>query len=185
MNSKIRHLSIAFLCILAFIFSYTLARASVKDLSPLWNFGKTKIYSCYADENITSESAFYPLVEAQQFYNTKDYEKALESLDLIINNYATKAKEIQSSLQEAPWMSKEDVYNCRELNAVGTALLIKGLIYLKLKNLEVAGKLINEQISSYSYAHCWNPDGWFVRIEYKAEELLDEINHRQGKMSNP
>lgn len=159
----------------------TLSHSSPKDLSPFWNSSKTKIYPCYADDNLTLESPFYSLIEAQRLYNIKKYKEALEPLDVIINNYADRAQEIQNSLQEKPWMSKEDVFRCRELNAVGAALVTKGLIYIKLKDLETAEKLLNEHRSHYAYSDCWNPSGWFVGLGYKSEELLDEIHHRQGK----
>lgn len=151
------------------------------DLYEFSNSRKTIIYACYADGHLETDGDFYALIEAQELYNQKEYEKALPYLSTIIEKNRAQAVNLQSSLKEKPWESKERIWINKELNAVGTALVIQGMVYYKLGQLEMAEASLNKQISEYPYAKCWNQKGWFIDLEGEADRILKEIHRKQKR----
>lgn len=144
----------------------------------MYSSNRSQIFACYAEEYPTPASPFYGLIEAQLLYNKKEYAKALPHLDKIIATHAAKARDSQQMLKEHVWESKERIFTFKELNAVGAALVIKGLIYLRLNDKELAEKSLQEQLDNYLYAYCWNPEGWFIRLDRVSTKLLlEEIHH--------
>lgn len=175
LNRKNKIVYLSFVYALISLFSLSVTSYASKNIWGMWNSKRTKIDVCSAGPDLSAESKFSALLEAQSFYNDKEFDSALKNLDSIINIYGEKAKEMQNSLTEKPWMSKEDVFKYKELNAVGTALLIKALIYYKFKEFDKAKVTLNDQINNYAFAQCWNPKGWFVSQDVLAEELLEEM----------
>ncbi|MDP3143213.1 MAG: tetratricopeptide repeat protein [Candidatus Omnitrophota bacterium] len=89
--------------------------------------------------------------------------------------YAGKAKEMQVSLKEYPWKSKEEIFSYWALNDVGTCLFIQGEAYKRANKTLEAQKAFNRIIAEFSYAQCWDSKGWFWKPVDGAREKLAEI----------
>ncbi|MDP2653672.1 MAG: tetratricopeptide repeat protein [Candidatus Omnitrophota bacterium] len=99
-----------------------------------------------------------------------------------IELYADKAKEMQSSLSEYPWESKETIFSYWALNDVGACLFIKGEAYKNAGKNDEAKKAYKELVDGYFYSQCWDPGpdpanapGWFWKPAEAAQMKLDEL----------
>ena len=90
--------------------------------------------------------------------------------------YSAKAKEMQSSLKEYPWESKEKTMTYWALNDVGTALFILGEAYRNANKKEEASEAYKKLIDEYFYAQCWDPQGWFWKPAEAAQQKLGEMD---------
>lgn len=93
--------------------------------------------------------------------------------------YEGKAKEMQKSLTEYAWESKEKIFSYWALNDVGTALFAKGEYYRKAGNIEEAKKAYQKLIDEFSYAQCWDPQGWFWKPAEAAAEKLATLDAKK------
>lgn len=104
----------------------------------------------------------------------------LESVDAYVGKclelYEDEAVEMQKSLSEYPWESKEKIFSYWALNDVGTCLFIKGEAYKNAGNKAEAAKAFKKLVDQYSYAQCWDPQGWFWKPAEAAQQKLDELN---------
>ncbi len=91
--------------------------------------------------------------------------------------YSAKAKEMQASLKEYPWESKEKTMSYWALNDVGTALFILGEAYRNAGNKGEAAKAYKQLIDQYFYAQCWDPQGWFWKPAEAAQQKLGEMEN--------
>ena len=103
----------------------------------------------------------------------------LEGVDAYVNKclelYSDKAKEMQQSLNEYPWESKEKIFSYWALNDVGTCLFIKGEAYKNAGKAAEAKKAYKKLIDEFSFAQCWDPQGWFWKPKEAAEQKLDQL----------
>lgn len=95
-----------------------------------------------------------------------------------INQYGSKAKDMQSSLSEYPWESKEKIFSYWALNDVGTCLFIQGEAYQNAGKLEEAKQAYQKLIDEYSFAQCWDPQGWFWKPAEAAQQKLDQLGKK-------
>ena len=91
--------------------------------------------------------------------------------------YAGKAKEMQASLKEYPWESKEKTFSYWALNDVGTALFILGEAYQNAGKKEEAVSAYKRVINEFFYAQCWDPGGWFWKPSEAAQQKLGELDN--------
>ncbi len=92
-----------------------------------------------------------------------------------VDLYGTKARDMQNSLTEYPWESKDKIFEYWALNDVGTALYIQGEALRKAgKNVE-AKQAYQKLVDQYYYAQCWDPKGWFWKPAEAAQQALDEL----------
>ncbi|MBF0490038.1 MAG: tetratricopeptide repeat protein [Candidatus Omnitrophica bacterium] len=89
--------------------------------------------------------------------------------------YASKAKEMQSRLQDYASGSKENIFKYWALNDVGTAWFILGEAYRMSGNKEEAIRSFNKVISDFSYSQCWDIKGWFWKPAQAAKEKIAMI----------
>jgi len=89
--------------------------------------------------------------------------------------YSAKAKEMQASLKEYPWESKEKTMSYWALNDVGTVLFVLGEAYRNAGKKEEAAKAYKQLIDEYFYAQCWDPQGWFWKPAEAAQQKLGEM----------
>ncbi|MBI3601280.1 MAG: tetratricopeptide repeat protein [Candidatus Omnitrophica bacterium] len=94
-----------------------------------------------------------------------------------VDLYAAKAKEMQSSLKEYPWESKEKTFSYWALNDVGTALFILGEAYRGAGKKEDAVQAYKKVIDDYFYAQCWDPQGWFWKPAEAAQQKLGDMDN--------
>ena len=91
--------------------------------------------------------------------------------------YGTKAKEMQTSLKEYPWESKEKTMSFWALNDVGTGLFVLGEAYRNAGKKEDAAQAYKKLVDEYFYAQCWDPQGWFWKPAEAAQQKLGELDN--------
>ena len=94
-----------------------------------------------------------------------------------VSSYGPKAKEMQASLKEYPWESKEKTMSYWALNDVGTGLFILGEAYRNAGKKEDAAQTYKKLIDEYFYAQCWDPQGWFWKPAEAAQQKLGELDN--------
>lgn len=105
-----------------------------------------------------------------------DTEAVLTYTDKCMQLYGAKAKEMQASLTEYAWESKEKIFSYWALNDVGTSLFIKGDALMKAGKTEEAKAAFQSVVNDYFYAQCWDPQGWFWKPADAAKQKLEELN---------
>ena len=105
----------------------------------------------------------------------QDLEAVLAYTNKCLELYQVKAQEMQKSLTEYPWESKEKIFSYWALNDVGTCLFIKGEAFRNAGNMDEAKKAYKNLVDSYSYSQCWDPKGWFWKPSEAAQQKLDEL----------
>ncbi len=93
----------------------------------------------------------------------------------IMELYSAKAKDMQASLKEYPYESKEKTNSYWALNDVGTALFVLGEAYRQAGKKEEAADAYKKLIDEYFYAQCWDPKGWFWKPAEAAQQKLGEM----------
>jgi len=94
-----------------------------------------------------------------------------------VDLYGGKAKDMQASLKEYPWESKEKTMSYWALNDVGTALFILGEAYQNAGKKDDATKAYKRVINEFFYAQCWDPGGWFWKPSEAAQQKLGELDN--------
>jgi len=114
--------------------------------------------------------------KAWKALNDKNLEGVTTYVNKCLELYGDKAKEMQKSLTEYAWESKDKIFSYWALNDVGTALFIKGEAERNAGNIEEAKKAYHKLIDEYSYAQTWDPQGWFWKPAEAAAEKLDALD---------
>lgn len=114
-------------------------------------------------------------VKAWQALADNDTDAVVSYVNKCLELYGEKAKEMQDSLTEYPWESKEKIFEYWALNDVGTCLFIKGEAFRKAGIPEVAEKAFRTLVDEYYYSQCWDPAGWFWKPAEAAQQKLDEL----------
>jgi len=134
--------------------------------------GSTLDFGDYTSETLT--------VKAWDALNKDSLEDVLAYTNKCIDLYAGKAKEMQASLMEFPWgktldEEKEKTFALWALNDVGTCYFIQGEAYKKAGKNKEAKDAYGKVTSDYSYAKCWDPQGWFWKVADGAQMKLGEL----------
>ncbi len=106
----------------------------------------------------------------------KNAETAEAYVNKCLELYGDKAIEMQESLDEYPWESKEDVFSYWALNDVGTCLFVLGETYRATGDIEKAKEAYNTLINDFYYAQAWDPQGWFWKPAEAAQQKLNELD---------
>ncbi|MBF0571857.1 MAG: tetratricopeptide repeat protein [Candidatus Omnitrophica bacterium] len=93
-----------------------------------------------------------------------------------VEMYGAKAKEMQASLKEYPYESKEKIHSFWALNDVGTSLYILGLAYQNAGRKDDARKAYKQVVDEYLYAQCWDIKGWFWKPAEAAQQKLAALD---------
>ncbi|MBI4309175.1 MAG: tetratricopeptide repeat protein [Candidatus Omnitrophica bacterium] len=107
----------------------------------------------------------------------KDLDAVTAYVNKTLELYSAKAKEMQASLKEYVWESKEKTFSYWALNDVGTALFILGEAYRNAGKKEEAAQSYQKLIDEYFYAQCWDPQGWFWKPAEAAQQKLGELDN--------
>jgi hypothetical protein len=129
--------------------------------------GSTLDFGDYTSETLTTK--------AWQALTAGTTDAVLAYTNKCIELYAVKAKEMQASLTEYPWETKEKIFSYWALNDVGTSLFIRGEAYRKANDNAKAKEAYQQLIKEYSYAQAWDPQGWFWKPAEAAQQKLDEL----------
>ena len=95
----------------------------------------------------------------------------------VLELYEIKAKEMQASLTEYPWESKDKIFSYWALNDVGTALFVEAEAYKNGGQMKEAKEVYKKLVDNFSYAQCWDPQGWFWKPAEAAQQALDELEN--------
>ncbi|MBF0511022.1 MAG: tetratricopeptide repeat protein [Candidatus Omnitrophica bacterium] len=105
----------------------------------------------------------------------------LEAVKAYVNKtlelYEAKAKEMQASLKEYAWESKEKTFSYWALNDVGTAEFILGEAYQNAGKKDDAAAAYKKVINDFHFAQCWDPNGWFWKPAEAAQQKLAELDN--------
>ncbi|MBZ0165876.1 MAG: tetratricopeptide repeat protein [Candidatus Omnitrophica bacterium] len=104
-----------------------------------------------------------------------DLESVLIYTDKVIELYADKAVEMQNSLTEYAWESKDKIFSYWALNDVGTSLFIRGEAYKKAGETQKARAAYKTLVDDFYYSQCWDPNGWFWKPAEAAQQALEEL----------
>ncbi len=106
--------------------------------------------------------------------------KDLKSVEAYVNKvdelYAVKAKEMQASLKDFASGSNDQIFKYWALNDVGTAWFILGEAYRNAGKEKEAAEIFNKVINEYSFAQCWDPQGWFWKPSEGARQRLEDLS---------
>ena len=108
-----------------------------------------------------------------------DLDQVLAYVNKTTELYSKKAKEMQASLTEYPWESKDKIFSYWALNDIGTGYFILGEAYRNAGKNQEAKAAYKTLIDEYSYSQCWDPQGWFWKPAEAAQEkmaLLENSN---------
>lgn len=114
-------------------------------------------------------------VKAWDALSKEDLDSVLAYTNKTIQLYETKAKDMQASLTEYPWESKEKIFSYWALNDVGTSFFIQGEAYKKAGKNKEAKDAYEKVINEFAFAQCWDPQGWFWKPADGAKQKLDEL----------
>ncbi|MBF0522143.1 MAG: tetratricopeptide repeat protein [Candidatus Omnitrophica bacterium] len=133
---------------------------------------KVKIMDSGVAVDFGNYSSSYLVGQAWKALTENDLDRVLIFTDKTIEMYATKAKEMQASLKEYAWESKDKIQSYWALNDVGTALYIKGEAYRKAGKAAESKEAFQKLVSEFSFAQCWDPQGWFWKPAEVAQQAL-------------
>jgi len=113
--------------------------------------------------------------KAWESLSIKNIDMVKGYVDKVVSLYEAKAKEMQASLKEYPWESKEKIFSYWALNDVGTAYFILGEVY-RLNNKKAdAVAAYKKVVDEFSFAQCWDTQGWFWKPAEAAQQKLVEL----------
>ncbi|MFH0736787.1 MAG: hypothetical protein V1773_18300 [bacterium] len=119
---------------------------------------------------------------AWNYYNNKDYSKSIESANKCIKLFKGQAEILQEQLTEnsvkkpnvnPDKKEKSEIFSRGLLNDVATCYYIVGLCYYELRDKDKA-KIFFSKAEYFTYAMCWEPQGWFWNISEAAFGRLSE-----------
>ncbi len=106
--------------------------------------------------------------------------KDLSSVEAYVNKtdefYSNKAKDMQASLQTFASGSNDQIFKYWALNDLGTAWFILGEAYQNAGKNEQATQAYKKVINEYSFAQCWDPQGFFWNPTEAAQQKLVELD---------
>ncbi|HQO57773.1 MAG TPA: tetratricopeptide repeat protein [Candidatus Omnitrophota bacterium] len=105
----------------------------------------------------------------------KDLDSVIAYTNKCLELYEAKAKEMQESMTEYAWESKDKIFSYWALNDVGTCLFIRGEAYLNAGNKEEAKKNFKKLVDDYYFSQCWDPKGWFWKPAEGAQQKLEAL----------
>lgn len=105
-----------------------------------------------------------PELKAREALAAKSYEEAITLSQGVIEQYEAKAKEMQASLTEFPWETKEKIFQYWPLATVALAYTIQGVADWELGKKDKAQELFTKVNKELWYAQCWDPQGLFQKV---------------------
>lgn len=149
--------------------------AALLDVSPAFSAendtGSDKLLTQELDS--IDNSSNYLVQKAWSSLAARDFDAAASYANKAIELYAPRAREMQASLTAYPSGGKEQIFEYWALNDVGAAFFILGEAYRNAGQPQEALKTYQKIIDEYSYAQCWDPQGWFWKPASVAQDRLD------------
>ncbi len=114
-------------------------------------------------------------VKAWEALAEKDLDSVLAYTNKCLELYEEKAKEMQESLTEYPWESKDKIFSYWALNDIGTCLFIRGEAYMNAGKNSEAKEAFKKLVDDYYFSQCWDPKGWFWKPAEAAQQKLEAL----------
>jgi hypothetical protein len=112
--------------------------------------------------------------QAWSAFDTKDFDRAMKSIEECIARFDLKAREEQLSLKEPIPQGKANSY--WELNDVAVAKLIKAKVYIDKNQIDTAKQVLRDIVDNYSYAVSYEPrGGWYWSVSDAARRLSGDL----------
>ncbi|MGE0268529.1 MAG: tetratricopeptide repeat protein [Candidatus Omnitrophota bacterium] len=115
--------------------------------------------------------------QAWKSLSSNEKDSVMIYTDKVLELYGEKAVEMQNSLTEYAWESKDKIFSYWALNDVGTALFIRGEAYKKAGDPQKARAAYKKLVDDFYYAQCWDPNGWFWKPAEAAQQALEELDN--------
>jgi len=140
---------------------------AAKEKMAMIDSGSILDFGDYSSSHLTTQ--------AWKALNSDDFDSVAVYVDKVIELYDSKAVEMQASLTEYPWESKDKIFSFWALNDVGTSLFISAEANKKQGKSTEAKSAYKKLVDEYFYAQCWDPNGWFWKPAEAAQQSLDEL----------
>lgn len=129
-----------------------------------------------AELEITQESSAELTTAGWNAFNAKNYDHAIAYAKECIKRYKDEAIAMQAELTEpVPASDKETVESKWALNDVGTCAFMLGQSLEKQGNTKEALKAYKAVVEKFSFAQCWDPQGWFWKPADAAKKQIKSI----------
>ncbi len=106
----------------------------------------------------------------------KDIDAAVAYYAKLTGLYGETAKQMQAGMTEYAWESPEKIHSFWALNDVGTGAFIMGEVYRVAEKKDEAVTMFKTLVNEYSYAQCWDTNGWFWKPAEAAQQKLIELD---------
>ncbi len=133
--------------------------------------GSTLDFGDYTSQALTTK--------AWEALGKDNLEEVLAYTNKCLELYEAKAKEMQASLTEYPWESKDKIFSYWALNDVGACLFIQGEAYKKVNKTKEAKEAYKKLADGYFYAQCWDPQGWFWKPSEAAVREIEALEQAE------
>lgn len=124
----------------------------------------SKQYDFGDNKSSTLSSKAWASLEVKDWKGVEAYTEKCFSL------YTKQALQQQSELTSLPPATLAN--NCWALNDVGTCYYVKAKALKEQGQMEQAKKICELVLNEYSYAQCWDPQGWFWSIANACKDLV-------------
>lgn len=96
-------------------------------------------------------------------------------VDKMVSLYGKTAADMQKTMKEFAWESKEKIFSYWALNDVGTGYFILAEAYRQNGKLDEAVATYQKVIDEFGFAQCWDTQGWFWKPAEAAQQKIIEI----------
>ena len=119
-------------------------------------------------------------VKAWKALDAQKYADAIGYAKKCVELYEKQALEMQKSLKEPVNGDDKDAVNAKwALNDVGTCLYIVGQANEKQDKNKEALESYKKLAEKFSFAQCWDPQGWFWKPAEAAKERIEELEKKK------
>lgn len=130
--------------------------------------------SAYDFGDYTSE---YLTTQAWKMLEKKDLEGVRVLTQKCVDLYSKEAEKMQQSLSEFP--AKDKTFDYWALNDVGTCYFILGEAFAAKEKYPEAIEAYQVVVDNYSYAQCWDTQGWFWKPAVVSRGRINKIRAEQ------
>ncbi len=110
-----------------------------------------------------------------QALNNKNLDEVIAYDMKLEHLYHQQALDMQKSLKDYPAGSNDQIFKYWALNDLGTGMFILGEAYQMSNKNADALNAYKKVLSDYSYAQCWDPQGWFWKPSDAAQQKMAEL----------
>jgi hypothetical protein len=111
--------------------------------------------------------------KAWESLNSSDHKGVEIYTKKCIDLYEVEAKKQQAGLKE--FAPKDKAFDNWALNDVGTCYFILGESLMAQKRYKEAKAAYERVVNDFSYAQCWDPQGWFWKVAVGARGKINKI----------